>query len=126
MNRAGATYSNRSQTVWPGRYTPTIHRKKSGKGAKGRAKISWVPVAMALSITMMVCVTVNYRAFSELSSETDLHESLNTQIDGVTSENLALQEEIHYLKSDPNMIEREAKKFGFVPRKEKVPVPVVK
>ena len=124
MSKAAATYSNKSQTVWPKRYTPTIHRNRPRD--KGGRKISWVPVAAALTITMMVCITVNYRAYTELRSETDLHESLKAQIESVTSENLALQEETYYLKSDPNTIKREAQKFGFVPRKEKVPVPAAK
>lgn len=74
----------------------------------------------------MVGVTVNLRAYRQLSREANQNAELNTRIDAITSENLSLQEEIHYLKNDPNMIKREAQKFGFVPRKEKVPVPAGK
>jgi len=90
-------------------------------GARASAKhgVKWLPIGIALAITLMVCVTINFRAYGELQREVNLNQELNTQIDAVTSENLSMQEEIHYLKNDPNMIEREARKFGFVPRKEK-------
>ncbi len=45
------------------------------------------------------------------------------QIQNLMDENLALQEEIHSLKTDPRVIEREAKKIGIDLRLEKVPVP---
>ena len=47
---------------------------------------------------------------------------LENHIQSITSENLALQEQIHYLKNDPSTVEREARKFGLQRPKEKVPV----
>jgi cell division protein FtsB len=88
-------------------------------GAKWK---KWMPLAVTILMTVMVCVTVNYRAYSELRSEQVQFETLGQQVDAVTTENLSLQEEIHYLKNDPEMIRREAQKFGFVPRGQKVPV----
>lgn len=71
-----------------------------------------MPFAVAGSITLMLCLTVNFRAFSELSQETHHNEILNLEVENLTKENLALQEEIHYLKSDSEVIEREARKLG--------------
>ena len=73
-------------------------------------------------------MTINFRAFSELSREIDENESLNSQIENTTSENLGLQEEIYYLQNDSKTIEREAKKFGFraKDKEKKVSVPADK
>jgi hypothetical protein len=73
-------------------------------------------------MTLMVCATVNYRAYSELRHERTEFETLGQEVDAVTNENLSLQEEIHYLKNDPDMIRREAQKLGILPRSPKVPV----
>ena len=86
----------------------------------------WLPAVAAISITVMVCLTVNFRAFSELREETDQQKTLSAEIEKKTSENLALQEEIHYLKNDSSTVEREARKFGLRRPKNKVPVPVNK
>ena len=80
----------------------------------------------AISLTVMVCLTINFRAFSELREETDQNKTLTLEIEKKTTENLAIQEEIHYLKNDPKTIEREAKKLGLIRKKEKVPVPASK
>ena len=60
---------------------------------------------------------------SELIGEIRQNESLNSEIEKVTSENLDLQEEIYYLQNDSSVIEREARKFGFQRKEKKVPVP---
>lgn len=73
-------------------------------------------------------MTINFRAFTELSREIDENQNLNSQIETVTSDNLNLQEEIYYLQNDSKTIEREAKKFGFrsVDKEKKVSVPAGK
>lgn len=38
----------------------------------------------------------------------------------MTDENLGLQEEIYYLKNDPDTIEREAKRYGLVRPQKKL------
>lgn len=74
-------------------------------------------------MTVLVCVTINFRAFTEKNREIEQNESLSSEIEKITSENLDLQEEIYYLKNDSSTIEREARKFGFQRREKKVPVP---
>ena len=64
------------------------------------------------SIFGMLIISINFRAFTEMSEEVDQHGRLSAQIQNLMDENLALQEEIHTLKSDPRVIEREAKRIG--------------
>lgn len=85
----------------------------------------WVPYGATALFALTLCLTINFRAFSELTREVEQNENLQTQIENITSENLNLQEEIYYLQNDSKVIEREARKFGFK-RKEnekKVSVP---
>jgi cell division protein FtsB len=83
----------------------------------------WAAVIAIAAVTLMLCLTINYRAYTEMTREIDEHQSLSTQIDNLTSENLALQEEIHNLKSDSQSIEREARRMGLRRPTDKNPVP---
>ncbi len=73
---------------------------------------SWLPYVIVASIFAMLIVSINYRSFSEMRQEVDQNQRLATQIQNLMDENLALQEEIHTLKSDPRVIGREAKRIG--------------
>jgi cell division protein FtsB len=73
----------------------------------------WIPYLATVSLALVLCLTINFRAFTELTREVEQNESLNKQIESITTENLNLQEEIYYLQNDSAVIEREAKKFGF-------------
>jgi cell division protein FtsB len=84
----------------------------------------WLSVLIAVSIFTMVFVAINFRAFTELREEANRHAQLTQQIQNLTDENLALQEEIHLLKTDPRAIEREARELGIDLKKQKVPMPV--
>ncbi len=88
----------------------------------------WAVYATAITLAVAVCLTINFRAFTELNTEIGQNESLNSEIEKVTSENLNLQEEIYYLQNDSNVIEREARKFGFrrQNQEKKVSVPANK
>ena len=88
----------------------------------------WIPYGATALFALMLCLTVNLRSFTELNREAEQHESLNQEIEKLTTENLNLQEEIYYLQNDSSVIEREAKKFGIRrPEKEKkVSVPTAK
>jgi cell division protein FtsB len=81
---------------------------------------SWIPIAASITLVVMITATVNFRAFSSLSKEEQQNSQLNQQVQQVTEENLGIQEEIYYLKNDPETIEREAKKYGFVRPDKKV------
>ena len=81
---------------------------------------SWLPVAAGVTLVLMLILTVNYRAYSELRKEKKTFEELNNKVQQATTENLSMQEEIYYLKSDPKTIEREARKYGLARPKEQV------
>ena len=54
-----------------------------------------------------------------MTDETTQNSRLSSQIQNLMDENLALQEEIHTIKSDPRVIEREAKKLGLDLKRDK-------
>jgi cell division protein FtsB len=72
----------------------------------------WLSLLIVTSIFVMLTVSINFRAFREVREEADQHTRLGAQIQNLMDENLALQEEIHTLKSDPRVIEREARRIG--------------
>lgn len=83
----------------------------------------WFVYAVVVALTFLVCLTINLRTYSELSTEIGQSQKLATEVDQLSSENLALQEEIHGLKTDSTIIEREARKLGMGRANEKVLVP---
>ncbi|MBX7055870.1 MAG: septum formation initiator family protein [Pyrinomonadaceae bacterium] len=102
-----------------------MRTRKPSKTAETRrapAVPMWAAFAIVISISVMLCLTINYRAFSVMTGEQTEHDQLSTKIQSITDENLQLQEEIHSLKSDARVIEREARRLGLVP-KAKVSVP---
>lgn len=118
MSKVAATYWDNSRTV----LMPRSKRAKTTK-PNTTATPQWFVFAVVASITFMLCLTINLRAFSEMSHEQGLNESLSTQIETLTNENLVLQEEIHDLKNDERAIEREARKIGMGRSNEKILVP---
>lgn len=60
----------------------------------------------------MLCVSINFRAFTQAQEESGRHEQLSAQIQNLQDETLALQEEIYTLKTDPKVIKREARRIG--------------
>lgn len=119
MKKVDATYSNRKTRR---------KRQPALKFPKKRMRIvpRWVSYSATAIFVIVLGFTINFRAYTELSREIDQNESLNSQIDEITSENLGLQEEIYYLQNDSEVIKREAKKFGFRAKEKKVPVPADK
>jgi hypothetical protein len=125
LSRAVNTYSDNvraSISRSPGSRNSKRSRKKNGISNFTESR-KWVPFAAAGFLTVMICVTVNFRAFTEYRKESGENETLNNQVQTLTTENIALQEESHSWKSDPQTLEREAKKFGYERPKEKIPVP---
>ncbi len=58
-----------------------------------------------------------------MSREMEENQELSSQIQTLTTENVALQDEIHDLKNDKRSIEREARKMGMSRPNEKILVP---
>ena len=127
MSKVVATYWNNTQAVWTNPQTVRIPRENRAKMArrtqKERATPQWLIFTVIATITFMLCLTINFRAFSEMRQEMSQNETLTGQVEVLTNENLVLQEEIHNLKSDARAIEREARKIGMSRPNEKVLVP---
>ena len=118
MSKVAVTYWNNTQTI----SMPMRNRSKSVRRAQSSTP-QWFVFVVIVSMTFMVCMAVNFRAYSEMTRETTQFEQLNAEIDSLNNENLIIQEEIHNLKSDSRAIEREARKIGMSRPNEKVLVP---
>lgn len=98
-------------------------RAAAPKKVSGRSP-QWFAFAAIIALTFMVCIAVNLRAYSELSAEMTQHESLRTEIEELTKDNMLLLKEVNGLKTDSKSIEREARKIGMSRPNEKILVPV--
>ncbi len=125
MSKVVATYWTNSQTVWTKPQTVTMPRENRAKTVKSidRTTPQWLIFTVVATLTCMLCLTINFRAYTEVQQEMSQNETLSVQAEILTTENLALQEEIHSLKSDPRAIEREARKIGMSRPNEKILVP---
>lgn len=105
MNKVAVTYWNNPQ--------PISMRSRSKKNGRAQsATPQWFIFTVIASITFMLCLAINLRAYSEMSEETTQFEQLNSDINRLNSENLLIQEDINSLKTDERAIEREARKIG--------------
>lgn len=113
MNKAANIYWDSSQgSVSVSRRSQPARRRRISAKANERTTPWWLTWVIFGSIFGMLIISINFRAFSEMREEVDQHGRLSGQIQNLMDENLALQEEIHTLKSDPRVIEREAKRIG--------------
>jgi cell division protein FtsB len=118
LSKVADTYWNNSQTI----SMPTRNLRKTA----GRTESStphWFLFVVVVSITFMLCLAINLRAFTEMNAEATQNTQLNTEIEKISVENLALQEQIHSLKNDSHTIESEARKIGMSRPNEKILVP---
>ena len=125
MSKAADIYWDDSRGAFAGPKPSTTTRTRRAKSATVSRRVApwWLSSAIVISIFVMLGVSINFRAFTEMKEEAMQNTQLASQIQNLMDENLALQEEIHTLKSDPNAIQREAKRIGIGLRQEKVPVP---
>lgn len=101
---------------------PVRNRKKAAQRAKSSTP-QWFLFVVVVAISLMLCLAVNFRALTEMRTEAEQHNQLNADVEKLSVENLALQEEIHNLKNDSETIEREARKIGMSRPNEKILVP---
>lgn len=119
MNKAANIYStNRYSSATPRRAI----RRKPAVRTTHRNSPWWLSLIIVGSIFAMLCISINLRAFSSTRSEIEQHTRLSTEIQNLIDENLALQEEIHMIKTNPAVIKREANKIGVVLENNKFPV----
>jgi cell division protein FtsB len=127
LNKVATTYWDNSNTV----FIPTSKNTRSrvrpaaagSSSAKREKANSWLGFVVVVALSSMICLTVNLRAYGELSAEIDQHQILNAEVNQLTVENSTLQEEIKQIKTDSSMIEREARRLGMSRPNEKVLVP---
>ncbi len=95
-------------------------RPDTARAHKSHVAPWWISFTIVTSIFVMLTVSINYRALTEAQTEADKNERLGMQLQSLKDENLALQEEIHTLKTDPRVIEREAKRMGLDLRQDAI------
>ena len=123
--------SKAANIYWDDSPRTSSRPRRSAAARKSRAIVKgdrrtapwWLSFLIVASIFVMILVSINFRAFSEMRDEVDQNQRLAGQIQNLLDENLALQEEIHSLKTDPKVIQREARRLGIGLQQEKVPVP---
>ena len=120
MNKVAITYWNNPQTI----RTSAVSRIKTANKRGENVTPQWFAFAIIASMTLMVCMAINLRAYSAMNVEAEQNERLSVNIEQLTNENLAIQEEIHDLKTDARAIEREARKIGMSRPNEKILVAV--
>ena len=118
MNKAANIYWDSASEDWPiaGRSTTARRRRTKAAVANRRTAPWWISFLIVTSIFVMLCVSINYRAFAIAQEEADKNTRLAVQVQSLMDENLALQDEIHTLKTDPRVIGREAKRIGIALR----------
>lgn len=119
MNKVAATYWDNSHTI----SMPVKTRAKSAQ-TRVTTKPQWLVFAVIASLTLMLCMAINLRAFSEMNAEIEQNEHLSLSLEQLTNENLGLQSEVHNLKTDSLTLEREARRMGMSRPNEKVLVPM--
>ncbi len=67
---------------------------------------------LVISMTVLLGLTINYRAYQTMKVESSENEQLSIKAKSLSDENLQLQEEINDLKTDRRAVEREAKRLG--------------
>jgi hypothetical protein len=123
LNKVAVTYWDNSHTL----SMPVKSRAKSAPtttAAVATTTPQWFVYAVIASITLMLCMAINLRAFSEMSAEAEQNERLSLALEQLTNENFGLQSEVHNLKTDSMTLEREARRIGMSRPNEKVLVPV--
>jgi len=113
-------------TYWDNTHTVSMPAEARAKTVQVRTSATpqWYVFAAIASMTFMLCMAINLRAFSEMSAEIEQNERLSLAVKQLTNESIGLQGEVHNLKTDSHTVEREARKMGMSRRNEKVLVPM--
>ncbi|MCB1023240.1 MAG: septum formation initiator family protein [Acidobacteria bacterium] len=119
MSKVANTYWNKTNG--------SLQRPKDRSGARKSGKAAtpqWFIFTVIVSVTFILCLAINFRAFSELREQSIENTELNAEIEKLTTETIVLQEEIKNLNDDPKTIAREARKIGMSRPNEKILVPI--
>jgi cell division protein FtsB len=105
--KAEATYWDNQTVVKPRRKTRT---RVTNRNTKAMPK--WFAFVVAAVLSLVICLVVNMRAFSEWNAEVNQNQHLSNEIQQLENQNALLQKEVSNLRSDQATIEREARKIG--------------
>lgn len=110
MSKVASIYWENNQAVT----TPGLRPKSKTRMKSNRESASppWFFLAVIAFTGFMICLTVNFRAFSELNTEIEQHQKLTLEVEQLSDGNFLLKQEIRNLKTDPKTIETEARKLG--------------
>ncbi len=100
-----------------------VRRTRSAAKAERRNAPWWLSFIIVTMIFGMMVISLNFHALTEVREEVDQNARLAGQIQNLLDENLALQEEIYSLKTNPDVIQREARRIGINLKDVKEPVP---
>ncbi len=124
MNNAAHIYWDNPNRTASKRSAPSRDRRAGVKAAGRNTSPWWLSFLIVASIVVMLIISINFHAFTEVQEEAVRNTYLATQIQNLQDENLALQEEIHTLKTDPIVIKREARRIGMYLQQQTSSVPV--
>jgi cell division protein FtsB len=120
LSKVVATYWDNTHEVAISAQT----RLKTVKRSRASVTPQWLTFTIIVLITFMVCITVNFRAYSEMIVEVEQNGRLSIEVEQLNKQNLIIQEQIHDLKTDSRAIEHEAQKIGLSRRSEKILVSI--
>ena len=123
MSKVAITYWDSNNAVSIPVVDSPVKTPARAKTSRRTSTPQWFIFSVVVFTTLMLCLTINLRAFSELTGEIEQNQKLSIEVDQLINANLALQEEVHHLKTDPRTVEREARKLGMGRADEKVLVP---
>lgn len=92
------------------------HQNTNSAKSGRRPRSILTSMAIVFVMTGLLFLTINYRAFKNVNNETREFDLLSAKIQGISDENLRLQDEIHSLKTDSATIMREAQRLGIIGR----------
>ncbi len=107
MSKVVATYWDNNSVV----LMPAKTRAKSAERIE-TATSQWFVFAIITSITFMLCLAINLRAYTETGTEMQQNQLLSVELERLSNENLTIQEEIHNLKPTRARLSAKPEKSG--------------
>jgi cell division protein FtsB len=112
-------------TYWDNKIIGQTRRRSRVRVAKRPAQVTpkWFVFVVVAVLSLIVCLAINIRAFSDWNAEVQQQQQLNNQIEQLNNQNALLKQEVFNLKNDHETIEREARKINMGRSDERIIVP---
>lgn len=85
---------------------------------------SWVFFGMIILATFALCATVTMRTRAEMNGASLQHEKISAEVETLRHSNIALEQEVSRLRSDPRAIETAARTRLNMVRANEIVIPV--